>query len=393
MAQSVLLIDNCDFINFPIGGTLSFDRQLLKTFPPSQLALVGITTQNLKIGEWTKIDIDGKSYEFYPIKKVVATNKKPLLPMRLTSFWALRKHLKNIRKKGYADIFTQTPQFLFALKYFKWRSLCFCFAGVGNSVSMSRYRRLRFLGRFYEKRLFITLNKIATCILAAADSNAIEQLSKRSNGILNTNRIKSFPTRFDNNIFNIKNKLECRGKLGLPEKNKILVTVGRLSWVKGWDLLIEAYKLRNDPDCILIFVGDGEDRNKIESSAKYLIDSGSIRITGYVSPTQVANYLNAADLVLVGSYEEGWSTTMVEALACGKAIVATDVSSSKDLIKPGLNGFIIHERDPTVFNNAISKGLELNNNMKYSIEISKKYSVDKLYEELQNEWPELKQLR
>src|ERR1035437_646034 len=116
MAKKILLIDNCDFISYPIGGTLSFDKQLLKVFPSTQVSLVGITTQDIKIGEWTQIEIEGKTYEFYPIQKVMPTNKKPFLPRRLTSFWALLKHVKRIRKKGYLDVFTQTPQFLFVLK-------------------------------------------------------------------------------------------------------------------------------------------------------------------------------------------------------------------------------------------------------------------------------------
>jgi glycosyltransferase involved in cell wall biosynthesis len=392
MAKKILLIDNCDFIRFPIGGTLSFEKQLLKAIPSSKLALVGITTENIRIGEWTQVEIEGESYEFFPIKKVHASSKKPLLPMRITSFWALFKHLKSIRKKGYTDVFTQTPQFLFALKYFKWSSLCFCFAGVGNSVAMSRYKGLRFLGDLYETRLFTTLKNNATSILAAADSTAIEQLSKRSNGVLLSSNIKSFPTRFDNKIFNIKNKQECRGKLNLPDNKNILVTLGRLSWVKGWDLLLETINLRTDQDCILIFVGDGEDRSKIESSAKHLIDLGLVKITGNLPPEKVALYLNAADLVVVGSYQEGWSTSMVEAIACGKAIVATDVSSSKDLIQPGINGYIIGQRDPAVFNIAISQALQLKNSSMNSLALSKSYSIESLFDDLANEWPELKQL-
>ena len=48
----------------------------------------------------------------------------------------------------------------------------------------------------------------------------------------------------------------------------------------------------------------------------------------------MSTYLGAADLVFVGSFEEGWSTAMVEALACGKPIISTNISGANDMIIP-----------------------------------------------------------
>lgn len=389
MHKKIILFDNCDFESFPIGGTLTFARQLIKSIPSENILLVGITTQNIKVGEWTNIELNGTVYNFFPIMKVRSGNKRPLIPLRLSSFFALLRYLIKIRKKGSAYIFTQTPQFLFALNLYRWKSICFNFAGVGNAVALSRYKGLRFLGDLYEKSLFKILRKEGIRVLAAADSNAINVLVKRSKGLLDKKVIRPFPTRYDDNIFYAKDKLSSRVLLGLPLGKKIFVSVGRLSWVKGWDLLIDVMRLQKTENCLLILVGDGEERFKIEKVGKEMIEKDFLKITGYVSPDQVSLYLNSADLVLVGSHEEGWPTCIVEALACGKAVVSTDVSGAKELIKDGINGFVVSGRNPTLYNNAITKALELKDCSNYSFEISQKYSIKNLFSELQNAWPEI----
>jgi len=390
MVNKFLLIENNNFINFPTGGTLSFDKHLLKVIPANRISLVGITIDNQKIGQWTSINIEGKEYDFFPILKIKDLSKKPLIPSRLTSVFALIFYLKKIRKNDHSLVFTQTPQFLFALRFYNWQSLCFCFAGVSNSVSLSRYAFLRFLGAIYEKLLFITLEKKVSVILAAADIKAIEELKVRSKGLLKSRSIIPFPTRFDNTIFKPLNIVCCRANLGLPSDRKILVSVGRLSWVKGWDLLIEMMKISYDKNYLLIFVGDGEDRTLLENTAHDLIESNKVIITGVLTQKEVAEYINASDVILVGSYHEGWSTSMVESIACGKPIVATNVSGASELISNGGNGFIMHNRDPEELVRLIENTLLLKDSKRVSLELAAKYSLEYLYSDLLNVWPAIK---
>ncbi len=387
--KRVLIIENNNFIDFPTGGTLSFDKHLLKVIPADKVALVGITTGDNKIGQWTKIEIDGKEYDFFPLKKVADVHKKPLIPARLTSLISLFMYMHKIREKENSFIFTQTPQFLFALRFYKWVSVCFCFAGVSNSVSLSRYSFLQLLGSLYERFLFNTLKNNVDVILAAADTKAIEELKARSKGLLNHKNILPFPTRFDNTIFKPLNKNECRDSLKLPHNKTIFVAIGRLCWVKGWDLLIDLMKVNNDKDTILIFVGDGEDREQIENIAHDELESGSIRITGFLAQDEVAQYINASDLVLVGSYHEGWSTSMVESLACGKAIVSSEVSGATELIKDGENGFILLNRDTEKLITLVKNALKLKDASDISVTISKKYSLANLYSDLLIVWPDI----
>jgi len=387
--SKLLIIENCNFNDFPTGGTLSFSKQLISTLPNNKIALVGITTDNIKIGRWTTLKIGSVYVDFFPILKINSFNKKPLIPLRIQSLFALFIYLNRIRKKKYNYVFTQTPQFIFALFLYKWESVSFCFAGLGNSVKLSRYKSLRFLGEIYETLLLKILNKKIDCIFAAADSSSIN-IFKNNHRSLIDKKIISLPTRYDETIFFPKNKNKVREKLRLPLNKKIIVTTGRLNWVKGWDFLINVLNSGFDiENFILIFVGDGEDRSKIEK--QYLNQIGkSIIITGFVEATIVSDYINASDVFVLGSYTEGWSTSLVEALACGKPIVTTNVSSVNDIITDNENGFIVYDRNVKEFCKSIFSSMQLENVEQLSLVKAKKYCKLTLYNDIIKYWPQIK---
>jgi glycosyltransferase involved in cell wall biosynthesis len=382
-----LYIEACNFIDYPKGGTLSFALQLLKVFG-NKMALVGYTDNKEECGKWTIKNINGVNYYFFGISVKKKTTKKPIIPARITSFFELKKNLKRIASISVNKVFTQTPQFALLLNNSYFTNKCFCFAGTTNSVEISRYRYLRFLSKIYEKKLFKALSTFQV-ILAAADQEAIQALKVRSNKILQNKEIISFPTRFDDKIFFPQNKIDCRKKLGLDVNKKIFVVSGRLSWVKGWKFLIESFNnflYKFDENAILIFVGDGEDKKKIESYAKELNINDKIIITGMKAPEEVSLYLNACDIYLCGSYYEGWSTAMTEALGCGCPIVSTNVSGAKDMILENQNGFIVFERDPIIFSSKMYNTLYLKNASNLSYNISKKYTLSSLKSDLENYW-------
>jgi glycosyltransferase involved in cell wall biosynthesis len=387
--SKLLIIENCNFKDFPTGGTLSFAKQLLQTLPYKKIALVGITTEDIKLGEWSTINIDDKQIEFFPVLRLNPNKKKPLIPLRLRSFFSLLFFLHKIRIKPYRIVFTQTPQFIFALSFFNWRSICFCFAGLGNSVKLSRYQSLRFIGGVYENMLLRLLNKNVDCIFAAADSNSIKEFVTKNKPSLQK-KIVSLPTRFDENIFYPRDKIYSRNKLKLPQDKTILVTTGRLSWIKGWDFLIEVLLLRSqENNTLLVFVGDGEDRQSIEEKYPNLVNK-HLFITGFVDSTTVADYINAADVFVLGSYTEGWSTSLIEALACGIPIVTTNVSSAFDIVSEGVTGFVVTEREQALFNACIDKALELKNVKTISEIMASKYKKSTLYSDFINNWSNFK---
>ena len=177
-------------------------------------------------------------------------------------------------------------------------------------------------------------------------------------------------------------------RLGLNKEKIIFIQVGRLSKQKGCDFIIDSFYhfIKNNPHAELYLVGDGEAKEGIQRKILSLGLSGKVKITGFLTKQKVALFYNSADLVLVGSHMEGWSVAMVEALACGKNIVSTNVSGAGEMIMPGKNGYIVNYRNPGLFAKKMEEALNLPILNKYSIEISEKYSLSSLKNDIESCW-------
>ena len=369
--NKILYVEACDFRSFPLGGTLSFSKQFIKNVN-YDMALVGLGNSKENIGIWTDIELEGKKFKFYSIGTINQV-KNSKLPKRIVTYLMLRKHVKTLSQNKHNILFTQTPQFVFLAHKLSYSRFSFCFAGLGNSVGLSRFKVLRVFGGLYEKMLFNRLNKYCDLILAAADKSEIDKKERKYN--LNK-KIISFPTRFNNLIFFPEEKLKSRKEFNLDSDRKIIITTGRLAEIKGWKDLIDSFRIARlkEPKLVLFFIGEGEDRERIESYASDEIQKRVIILLGRKSHSEISKYLNASDLFVMTSYVEGWPTSMVEALACGKNIVTSNIGGANDMVKEGKNGFIIKDRSPYNFSNAILKALDLPNPNSLSLDLSSKYS-------------------
>ena len=82
-------------------------------------------------------------------------------------------------------------------------------------------------------------------------------------------------------------------------------------------------------------------------------------MTGRKSLNVIAEYLNMADAFIMGSYKEGWSTSLVEATACGVPCVVTEFSSAEDMIEDGVNGWVIKDRNEEEFTQRLKDVLKI----------------------------------
>lgn len=388
---NVLLIEGCDFQTFPAGGQLATARSLMKLFG-ARLALVGITRDGEPAGRWLRKQIQGGSYWFFPVCRRQWSAKKPWIPARLAFYAALRRYKSRILALGCKAAFLQSPEALLAVSDWNWESLCFRFAGVENPLNVSRYRIARPLRGWFDRRFFAALER-AGVILATADEAAIRQLVLRSNGRLVREQIHALPTCVDTAEFRPVPLREARAALGLPLDRRVFVNAGRIGRLKGWELLVAAFQefLRKDRHALLIFAGDGEDRTSLEKRVRQSGLASQIQITGFQTPRQVALYLNAADVVLFGSFVEGWSVSMLEALACGKPVVSTEVSGAAALILPGQNGFLVNSRHPARFAEAIENALQLRDAGRVSTSIAAEFDLSRLGQRLARLWSPLVQ--
>lgn len=120
-------------------------------------------------------------------------------------------------------------------------------------------------------------------------------------------------------------RVEAAAALGLG-RGPIVVCVGRLAVQKGQDLLLDAWpRVTEKVPATLVFVGDGPERAALEARA-----SGSVRFVG--DQDDARPWLVAADVVVLPSRWEGMSLVLLEAMATGRSIVATDVAGTHEAL-------------------------------------------------------------
>ncbi len=134
---------------------------------------------------------------------------------------------------------------------------------------------------------------------------------------------------------------ELRQQLGLNAPT--LVTVGRLVPWKHVDGIIQALPAIQDrvPNTKLVVIGDGPELGKLRAAAAASGVGQSITFTGQLPFAQTFGYLAAADCLILNSSYEGLSHVLLEAMAAGIPIVATDVCGNGEVIEHRRNGLLV----------------------------------------------------
>lgn len=124
-------------------------------------------------------------------------------------------------------------------------------------------------------------------------------------------------------------RLRLRLRYGVAAHAPLVVCVGRLCRQKGQDVLLDAWEsvLARVPDARLALVGDGPDRARLAARAP-----ASVLFTGAVA--DAAAWYRAADLVVLPSRWEGMALAPLEAMACGRPVVVTDVDGAREGLPP-----------------------------------------------------------
>lgn len=138
---------------------------------------------------------------------------------------------------------------------------------------------------------------------------------------------------------------EVRRRLGIPSERFVVGWIGRMTGVKQTqDLLVALGNLRTaGVDASLLIVGDGPDRSGFERRAFDLGLAEHCLFLGYQE--DVARWYAAMDAVALPSGNEGTPVTVIEALAAGKPVVAYDVGGVPDVVREGIDGFLVEPGD------------------------------------------------
>lgn len=205
--------------------------------------------------------------------------------------------------------------------------------------------------------------------LVYSKSKAIVVPAKAMEGCLKKN--KSFQKL--NNFYLIKNYVNVFQQPGFEQVHykKFILGVGRLSYEKGFDQLIEAYSKIYTPEIDLVIAGDGEDRDLLMEKIKGLGLSNQVRLIG--SKENLQDYYQQAELFVLPSRNEGYPNALIEAMSMGCPCIAMDCEfGPAEIIENRKNGILVEDRNinmlaacmsevlnDAVFKNRLSKGGKL----------------------------------
>jgi glycosyltransferase involved in cell wall biosynthesis len=139
-----------------------------------------------------------------------------------------------------------------------------------------------------------------------------------------------------------------RDELGLRGDVPLIVWAGRMDPVKNLETLIDVFaEVRRRVTVQLLLMGDGPQRQRIQTRVAMRGVQSSVTFAGWSE--NVAGWIKTADLLLLPSLTEGSPNVMLEAMACGCPVVASDVPGSRELITPHENGCLCCSGDVRCF--------------------------------------------
>ena len=181
-------------------------------------------------------------------------------------------------------------------------------------------------------------------------------------------------------IFRPMDSRACRTELGLPENRRIILSVGNLEVIKGHRHLIPAIRniVREYPDLLCVIVGNGPQRAALE---KQIVDEGlseHVMLAGNKPHNEIPLWMNACDLFVLPSLNESFGIVQIEAMACGKPVIATNTPGSREIIVSDRHGLFCQPGDEDDLAEKICIGLEKDWNREEILQFAEKFSWDRI---------------
>ena len=160
----------------------------------------------------------------------------------------------------------------------------------------------------------------------------------------------------DLEAFSPKNRSEAKAKYGA--KGFTIASVGGLIERKGHHLIIEA--MASLPDCTLLIAGEGPMKSELFELAEKFGVASQVKILGSVPHAELAELYSAADIMVLASSREGWANVLLESMACGTPVLATNVNGTSEVVQSNEVGSLVQSRSASAILSGI---IELRKNL------------------------------
>ena len=195
--------------------------------------------------------------------------------------------------------------------------------------------------------------KYAHCIIVS--SELFKSLALENVGENFASKFYIIPPAVDTDEFDPEiNGTSIRDEYDIPN-SLLILSVGRLERIKGFDLLIRAIPsvLNNFPDAKFMIVGNGSQKKSLTDIAETLNVKDNLIFTGHVERAKLPYYYSACDVFCVPTRGEGFGMVFLEAWSCGKPIITTPKAPSIASLIKRRGGGILSINDPTSLGEAL----------------------------------------
>ncbi len=282
-----------------------------------------------------------------------------------------------LKRQGYSVIFSQynPGKLLGFFKFlYKGQNLIYRETNIPQAENKSRKFYLQILNKIFYK---YGINNYEQIIVQSEDmkvsllriAGQIKKKISLINNPIDCNFIEKQLSELNGskNIFTLPNAIR-------------LISIGRLSYQKGYDLLIKTVSDLKDKTVELVILGEGIDKNKLEKLIDNYKLGNKVKLIGFKKNPY--KYIAQADYFISSSRFEGFPNAVLEACACGVPVIANNYTGGiKEIINSDVNGVIINIESVKEFSESLSK---VYNSETIKKDIKNRFSVEKIVAEYEN---------
>ncbi len=306
----------------------------------------------------------GKWYEFSKIKKkevmqgitiyhpkYLLIPKVSMLIQGLSMFLSSIRTIKKIQKEFLFDLIDSHyvyPDGFAGMLLSRYFHKPFVVSARGSDIH--QFSQMMMIKPFIKKTLKNSQHNISVCnalktVMIELGSPA-ERTCVISNGV-------------DIDMFFPLHKKEARNSLSIDMDIKVILSVGSLIPLKGHHLVIEAMQkiIKETIDVHLYIAGKGDYLQILENKISELKLNNFVTFLGHVKNTELIKWYSAADVFCLASSREGWANVIMESMACGTPVVATNVWGAPEIITDPDVGILV-ERNPDAISTALVDALK-----------------------------------
>lgn len=179
---------------------------------------------------------------------------------------------------------------------------------------------------------------------AAASIGVCQALTDRLHGLGATpSKLHVMRNGVDLERFRVMDRAQTRHRLNLPSDLVLLLSVGNLVELKGHHLAIEALN-RLPANVRLAIAGAGVEKQALQALAAKLGVSERVIWAGALPQSELVDWYNAADALTLCSSREGWANVLLESMACGTPVIATNIPGTREVVCAPQAGILMQER-------------------------------------------------